>query len=292
MVESVLRSGPDNRPLPVVVYLDDIAVYGDTQEQVLEDTLEAVKRLATTGFMLDLCKSQLVQAAAQVLGHLWTSGGFWVPNVTKLAALIEKMDGELAWVNRASLYGLLNFYREYVPAFTELFEPLRQLLGQDACLRMPEGGKCICEVAWRVIKVPRWLNADLTAELQMETRGSSHGIAALLLHRHPGKPRTWMPVASWGRCLEPLEKMESCILLELKALQEGARKMGEFMAFSQNLTMQVTPELQALLKVTPKAHQKLQVVLIDVQQYKPTWAVGGSSTTPEELDFPSSTVGE
>ena len=42
-------------------------------------------------------------------------------------------------------------------------------------------------------------------------------------------------MASWGRCLEPLEKMESHVLLELKALHEGAWKMGEFMAFSQQL---------------------------------------------------------
>ena len=67
----------------------------------------------------------------------------------------------------------------------------------------------------------------------METRVSSHGIAALLLQHHPDKPRTWMPVASWGRCLEPLEKLESHVLLELKALHEGAWKMGKFMAFSQ-----------------------------------------------------------
>ena len=132
MVESVLRGGLDDRPLPVVIYLDDIAMYGDTQEQVLEDTLEAVKQLTTTGFMLNLYKSQLVQAAVQVLGHLWTSGGFWAPNVTKLATLIKKMDGELAWFNWASLYGLLNFYREYIPAFAKLVKPLRQLLGQDA----------------------------------------------------------------------------------------------------------------------------------------------------------------
>ena len=102
-------------------------------------------------------------------------------NITKLAALIEKMDGELARANRASLYGLLNFYREYVPAFTELVEPLRQLLGQDACPWMPEAGECLREVVRRVIKVPRWLNADLSEELRMETRVSSHGIAALLL---------------------------------------------------------------------------------------------------------------
>ena len=68
--------------------------------------------------------------------------------------------------------------------------------------------------------------------------------------------------------------------------------MGKFTAFSQNLTMQVTLELWALLKVTLKAHLELQVMLIDVQQYKPTWAIGGTSTMPEELDFPSSTAGK
>ena len=86
--------------------------------------------------------------------------------------------------------------------------------------------------------------------------------------------------------------MESRVLLELKALHKSAWKMGEFTAFSQKLTMQVTPELQALLKVTPKAHLELQVMLIDVQQYKPSWAVGGASAAPEELDFPSSNAGE
>ena len=52
--------------------------------------LEAVKQLATASFMLNLHKSQLVQAAARALGHLWTSGGFWVPNITKLTALMEE----------------------------------------------------------------------------------------------------------------------------------------------------------------------------------------------------------
>ena len=80
-------------------------MYRDTQEQVLEDMLEAVKRLATASFMINLRKSQLVQAVVQVLGHLWTSGIFWAPNITKLATLIEKMDGELARFNWASLYG-------------------------------------------------------------------------------------------------------------------------------------------------------------------------------------------
>ena len=68
--------------------------------------------------------------------------------------------------------------------------------------------------------------------------------------------------------------------------------MGKLMAFFQQLVIQVTPELWALLKVTPKAHPELQAMLIDVQQYKPIWAIGGTSTMPKELDFPSSTTGE
>ena len=170
---------------------------------------------------------------------------------------MEKLDGDLAQFNQASLYGLLTFYREYILAFAELVNSLRQLLGQDTQLWTKSAGECICEVAWRVITAPHWLNADLMADLRMETRVSSHGVATLLLQQHLGKPRTWMPIASWGCCLELLEKMESRILLELKALHEGTWKMGKFMAFSQKLIMQVTLDLRALLKVAPKAHLEL-----------------------------------
>ena len=174
---------------------------------MLEDMLEAVKQLATASFMLDLFKSQLVQATAQVCRHLWTSGSFWALYTTKLTALMEKSDGELARFNLASLYGLLNFYREYVLAFTEFVKRLCQLLGQDAQLWMTAAGECIPEVVQHIVTVPHWLYADLTAELRMETRVSSHGIATLLLQHHPDKPRISTPMANWGHCLEPLKKL-------------------------------------------------------------------------------------
>ena len=37
--ESILHSALGSRPLLVVIYLDNIAMYGDTKEQVLEETL-------------------------------------------------------------------------------------------------------------------------------------------------------------------------------------------------------------------------------------------------------------
>jgi hypothetical protein len=41
----------------VVVYLDDIAVFGDDQNQVMVDTLAVLERLAGAGFMINLKKS-------------------------------------------------------------------------------------------------------------------------------------------------------------------------------------------------------------------------------------------
>lgn len=96
---------------------------------MLEDTLEAIRRLTKAGFMINLSKSHLVESAAKVLGHQWSSGGFWAPTTTKLEALLSASSRELERMNRSSLYGLLNFFREYVPTFAERTEPLRALLG-------------------------------------------------------------------------------------------------------------------------------------------------------------------
>ena len=125
----MLKGRSEARQLPAVVYLDYIAIFGDDQEQVLEDTLEAVRRLTEAGFMINLTKSQLVESTAKVLGHKWTSGGFWEPCVEKLEALAVQPAEKLASMSRSSLYGLLNFYREYLPTFAEITEPIRELLG-------------------------------------------------------------------------------------------------------------------------------------------------------------------
>ena len=92
VVETVLKGAPGDRPLPVVVYLDDIAVFGDDADQVLLDTEEAIRRLTTAGFIINMKKSQLVDDSAKVLGHKWSAGGFWEPVVTRLESLLGKTE--------------------------------------------------------------------------------------------------------------------------------------------------------------------------------------------------------
>ena len=119
----------------------------------------------------------------------------------------------------------------------------------------------------------------------MEARVSMTGIAVILLQRHPDRAREWAPVATWGRCLEALEQSDSRVLLELKALREGAFKLAEFTAFAKHLTMRVSKELRALLKVAHKAHPELQALLIDLMQYQPRLLVDERHASPRELEM-------
>ena len=87
-----------------------------------------MKRLASAGFMLNLCKSHFGVTETKILGHLWKSGGYFEPEKEKLKQLSNMSDQELAHYGHPQLYGLLNWYRTYLPDFTTASEPLRQLL--------------------------------------------------------------------------------------------------------------------------------------------------------------------
>ena len=83
--------------------------------------------------------------------------------------------------------------------------------------------------------------------------------------------------------MDVTELEESRVLLELKALREGAWKLSEFTAYSKHLTLKITPYLKALLKVAHKAHPSIQAMLIDLMMYKPKLIVGEDTVAPAEI---------
>ena len=119
----------------------------------------------------------------------------------------------------------------------------------------------------------------------MESRVSTKGIAVLILQWEPQHKRIWLLVDSWGRRLETMEAQESRVILELKALREGAWRLAEYTAYHKNLAFMVSKELRALLKIAHKAHPEIHAYLINLQMYQPTWMVDAKSVTPKELEF-------
>ena len=61
-----------------------------------------------------------------------------------------------------------------------------------------------------------------------------------------------------------MEAQESRVILELKALREGAWKLAEYTTYHKNLVFVVSKDLRALLKIAHKAHQEIHAYLIDL----------------------------
>ena len=63
----------------------------------------------------------------------------------------------------------------------------------------------------------------------------------------------------------------------------GAHKLVKFTTFTRHLTILVSPELHALLKISTHAHPELQALLIDLLHYHPTFLVHPTRKAPESL---------
>ena len=78
--------------------------------------------------MVSLKKSIVCADEGKVLGHRWHSGGYFTAEGKGLKALLELPHEQLAELPRASVYGLLSYFRPYVADFAVRSEPLRRLL--------------------------------------------------------------------------------------------------------------------------------------------------------------------
>lgn len=82
--------------------------------------------------MVSLKKSIIGTEEGKVLGHRWHSGGYFTAETKGLKALLTLPHEELAELPRASVYGLLSYFRPYIPDFTVRTEPLRKLLAASS----------------------------------------------------------------------------------------------------------------------------------------------------------------
>ena len=70
--------------LPLMIYLDDVILFGDDMDQLLQNTVTVITRLANAGFMLNLRKSHIGVSEVKILGNEWSSGGYFEPSKNKL----------------------------------------------------------------------------------------------------------------------------------------------------------------------------------------------------------------
>ena len=210
--------------MPSSIYIDDVFIYGDSLEEVLHYTTLALTRLAEAGFMINLRKSHIGVTKGTVLGHLWASGGYFSPVPGKLEAILEYSEQQLAKMNRPTLYGILNWFKPYVPDFAIRTEPIRQLLAKPHLLWGPQHTQSVKDTISHILSgIPR-LNFNPVNTLRLEFNTGPIGMSGVLLQKDPST-KQFLPIASHSRVWLPKERFDSGLGLELVCVHETLSKL-------------------------------------------------------------------
>ena len=111
-----------------VPYLDDIIVYSPDFESHLAHLCEVFKRLREKGIKLKAQKCELFKNKVKYLGHIVSEKGYCTDrsNVKAVEMLKNAVPKTVADVRR--IVGLLNYYRKYIENFSQIAQPIFELL--------------------------------------------------------------------------------------------------------------------------------------------------------------------
>lgn len=233
------RAVGDMNLLQVLVYLDDLIVFGRTLEEHEARLLKVLDRLEEYGLKLSLDKCQFCQTSVKYVGHIVSEQG--------IATDPDKVEAVANWEKPTDLKSLRSFlgfcgyYRRFVKNYSAIVKPLTDLTkGYPPALKEKRATKSNqeyqyfkvsepfgsrwddqCDVAFQdiihcLINAPVLAFADSAKPYTLHVDASFDGLGAVLYQEHPEGLR---PVAFASRKLSNTEKRYPVHQLEFLALK-------------------------------------------------------------------------
>lgn len=115
----------DMHLLQVIVYLDDIIVFGKSLEEHKECLLKVLDRLEEVGLKIFIDKCQFCQPQVRYVGHIVSEAG--------IATDLEKVEAVKRWKQPTDLKSLRSFlgfcgyYCRFIANYSAIVRPLTEL---------------------------------------------------------------------------------------------------------------------------------------------------------------------
>ena len=225
----------DQQYVTLLFYLDDICVFSETVDQMLDRVALVFERLKTFNLKIKPKKSFFFQKSVTFLGHILSSEGI-APNP-------KKVDKVKNWPKPSnpkevhSFIGLASYYRRFIPNFAKIAGPLHALIVPASTKQKLKRGEVHkkdlppfewteeCQKSFDALKdaltsAPILAYPDYSKPFILETDASLKGLGAVLSQR--GDDNVVRIVAYASRSLRPSEKSMrdySSAKIELMALK-------------------------------------------------------------------------
>lgn len=186
-------------------YLDDVVIYSSgTQEEHRVLVRKIVNLLGDAGLQLDVKKSEFEAESILYLGYIIEVGKGVRMDPKKVEAL-RTWEAPTSVRGVRSFLGFANFYREFIPRFSEVASPLTALTKKDQAFEWHEQAQnAFDELIRQMVQAPALAAWDPDAETIVEADASGYVIGGALLQRST-KDGLWRGVGYYSRKMTPAE---------------------------------------------------------------------------------------
>ena len=209
----------------VCVYIDDIIITGQTEEEHLHNLSEVLSRLERAGMKLKENKCVYMMPEVEYLGHRINSQGLQSAE-SKVDAITEapppKDVSELK-----SFLGMVNYYGKFLPNLATTLAPLYRLLRKENAWHWGREQTQAFERVKKMLKSSDLLvHFDSSKPLVLACDASPYGVGAVLSHQF--EDGTERPIAFASRTLAPVEKRYSHLDKEALAIIFGVKHFHQY----------------------------------------------------------------
>lgn len=253
----------------VEVYIDDVLIWGSTKEEHDERLKEVMRRAKENGVKFNKDKCLFGVKEITFLGHIFSECGMRpdknrVKAITDMSTPSDKKELE-------RFLGVTNYLCRFIPRYSEVSAPLRELLGKDVEFTwLHNHDQAFKTLKNKISNAPVLKYYSPEEPVTVSVDASSHGLGACLL-------QDGRPVAYAARTLTPTERRWAQIEKELLAVVFGCTRFHQYIYGHDKVTVESDHKpLETIIKKqlneTPARLQRLMIKLqhycIDLQ-YKP-----------------------
>ena len=209
-----------------LVYIDDVIVFSENEDDHLEHLREFFLRIQKFRFRINPKKIQLIRRKIKILGHI-IQNGYYTPDPSKIEG-IQCCPLPTTRTQLRSFLGLVSYYRNFVKHLAHVAGPLYKLTSKNAPAKITAWSSEAIEAFELIKKIMCDLilhTPDLNGTFTVQCDASGYGLGGVLLAEFEGALK---PVCYISRNLKDPEKNYSVTEQECLAVVWSCEKFRPF----------------------------------------------------------------
>ena len=210
----------------VLIYLDDVLLYADDFEELIELLRKVLKRLIDAGLKCKAKKCHLFAEEIHYLGHVVKRGSL-LPESAKIDKIQQGPRPDTG-TGLASFLGLCNYYRTLVPSFAHVSDALYKESKMKVVEWTADLSAKFEELKALILSAPVVRLPDVDGEIILETDGRKVAVGAILKQRF-NDTKLEHPVGFFSRALSGSERNYAAYELEMCAVVRAVEHFRMFL---------------------------------------------------------------